>query len=150
MRTIEDPANSVGELVSAQQSVGLDHLPLAVHPLGLDGVQPRALLGQKAAHDPHDAFAALSDLAVVGAEPTPDFFGDVPACVVPDQEQDLLADLFELFATPLEESGRYPTDGPTIHEPQPRPIELRQVESVAGDGFTAGCGVAEPSCIMRA
>src|SRR3982751_4987095 len=53
MRTTEDPANPLGKLISAQQTVGLDHLALAMDPLRLYGVQPRALLGQKAAYDPH-------------------------------------------------------------------------------------------------
>jgi hypothetical protein len=35
VRTTEDPANSVGELVSSQQSVGFYDLALAVYPLGL-------------------------------------------------------------------------------------------------------------------
>ncbi len=112
MRTTEDLADSICKLVSTQQPIGLDHLSLAVHPLlGLDGVQPRALLGQKAAYDPH-SLSALLDSAVVLAEPAPDLFGDVPACVVPDQKQNLLANSFELFATPLKELGRHSTDGP--------------------------------------
>src|SRR5215207_3058165 len=128
MGTAEDPTGPVGKLVSAQKTVGLYHLPLAVHPLRLDGVQPRALFGQKAAYDPHSSFAvAPFDLAVY-----------VPACVVPDEEQNLLAKSFEHLATPLEELGRYPTHGPTIHEPQPRLVKLRHIESVAADGLRLG------------
>src|SRR3712207_8766557 len=55
MRTTEDPAYPVCEFVSSQQSVGFDDLALAVYPFGLDGVQPRTLLGQQAADDPHSA-----------------------------------------------------------------------------------------------
>ena len=44
MRTTEDPANPVCKLVSSQQTLGLYDLALAVYPLGLDRVQPRALL----------------------------------------------------------------------------------------------------------
>ncbi len=51
MGTTENPANPVGELVGAQQTVGLDHSTLAVNPFGLYRVQPRALLGQQAAYD---------------------------------------------------------------------------------------------------
>src|SRR5215204_1745570 len=137
MRTTEDPTDPVGKLVSAQQTLWLDHLPLAAHPLRLYGVQPRALLGQKTAYDSH-SFAALSDLAVVPADPAPELAAYVPAGVVPDEEQNLLADSFELFATPPKESGRYPTDGPTIHEPDPRLFELRHIEPVAGEGFGLG------------
>ena len=53
MWTAEDPTDPVGKLVGAKQTVGLDHFPLTVNPFRLDGVQPRALLGQKAAYDPH-------------------------------------------------------------------------------------------------
>ena len=68
MRTTENPADPLCEFVGAQQTVGLYHLALAVHPLGLYGVQPRAPLGQKAAYDPH-SLAAAFDLAVVTAAP---------------------------------------------------------------------------------
>jgi hypothetical protein len=135
MRTIEDPTNPLGELVSAQRiAVGLDHFALAVYPLGFYGVQPRALLGKKAAHDPYP-FCALLDFSVVRSEPAPDLFGDVPTGVVPDENQHLLAHSFELLAAPLEKLRRYGTDGPPIHEPQPRLVELGHIESVAGDGF---------------
>src|SRR5919206_693956 len=135
MRTTEDPTDPIGELIRAQQTLGFDHFALAMNPFGLYGVQPRALLGQKAAYDPHSC-ATLFDLAVVLAEPASHLAACVPACVVPDEEQELLlADRFELLGAPSEKPGRYAAHGPTIHEPHPRPIELRQVESVTGDGF---------------
>src|SRR3712207_567187 len=135
MQTTKDPANPLCEFISSQKTIGLDHFPLAVNPFRLYRVQPRTLLGQQAADNPH-SISALFDLAVVPAKPTPHLTAYVPARVVPDQKQSLLAKSFELFATPLKESGRYSTDGPAIHEAQPRAlIKLRQVESVAGDGF---------------
>src|SRR5215208_7913927 len=81
MRTTEHPANSVGELVSSQQSVGFYDLALAVYPFGLYGIEPRALLRKKADNDPHSAPAVL-EFSVVRSEPAPDLFGDVPARVV--------------------------------------------------------------------
>jgi hypothetical protein len=141
MRTTENPADPVGELVSAQQTVGLDHFALAVNPFGLYSVQPRALLGQQAAYDPHSSFAAaLFDLLAVmfSEEPAPELLGDVPACVVPDENQDLLANSFELFAAPRKKLSRYGTDGPAIHEPQPRLREFRHIEPVTADGFRFG------------
>src|SRR5947209_9051694 len=110
MWTIEDPADSIGELISAQKVLGLYNFSLAVHPLRFDGVQPRTLLGQQAAYDPH-TFAAVFDLAIVPTKPPPELFGDVPACVVPDQKQNLLAESFKPFATPLKKLGRHSTDG---------------------------------------
>src|SRR5215208_4191767 len=137
MRTIEDPANPIGELVSSQQSVGFDYFALAVNPLGLYGVQPRTPLWQKATHYPHST-AALLDPAVVFSEPSSDLFGDVPACVVPDQKQNLLANLFELLGTPSEKLRRYRAYGRNIHESQPRVAELRHIEPVARDSFRIG------------
>jgi hypothetical protein len=103
MWTTKDPADPVGELVSAQQTVGFDYFALAVDPLGLYGVEPRALFGQKAAHDPHSGFTpAVFDLAVVLTEPAPDLLADVPASVVPDEEQDFLAKSLELLGAPRE------------------------------------------------
>src|ERR687897_758230 len=60
MRTTEDPADPIRELVSAEQSVGLDHFALAVYPFGFDGVKPRVLFRQQAAHNPYSGFAPLS------------------------------------------------------------------------------------------
>jgi hypothetical protein len=81
MRTAEDPANPLCEFIGAQQTVGLDHFALAVNPFGLYRVEPRALLGQKADDNPH-SISALFDLAVVPAKPTPELFGDMPACAL--------------------------------------------------------------------
>src|ERR687897_2628575 len=139
VRTTKHPAHPLGKLVRPQQTVRLDHFALGVDPLGLYGVQPRALLRKKTTHDPHPSFAAaLLDAAVVSSEPAPDLPGDMPARVVPDEEQNLLADLFELLAAPLKELGRYGTDGPSVNEAQPHVADLRQVESVAGDGLRLG------------
>ena len=81
MRTIEEPTYSVSEFVGSEQTVGFDDLALAVYPLGFYGVQPRTLLGQQAADDPH-SLVALFDFSVVFSEPPADLFGDVPARVV--------------------------------------------------------------------
>src|SRR5215207_10965027 len=137
MRTTEDPTDPIRKLVGSKQPVWLDDLALAVYPLRLDGVEPRTLLRKKAAHDPHSA-SALLDFSVVSSQPAPDLPGDMPARVVPDEEQNLLADLFELLQAPLKELGRYGTDGPSVNEAQPRIADLRKVESVAGDGFRLG------------
>ena len=45
--TAEDLANSVGKLASPEQPLGLNYLPLAMNPLRLDRIEPRALGGQQ-------------------------------------------------------------------------------------------------------
>ena len=86
MRTSEYPAYPIRKLVGSEQLLRLDHLALAVYPLGLYGVEPRALLRKQSAHDPHPSFAsALLDPAVVLTQSAPDLFGDVPTGVVPGE-----------------------------------------------------------------
>src|SRR5215217_6705354 len=138
MRATKYPAYPLGEFVGTKQTIGLDHLTFAMDPLGFYGIKPRALLWQQAAYDPH-SLAAFSDPAVVITEPAPDLFGDMPAGVVPNQEQHLLADLFEPLAAPLKEPGRYAAHRPPIYESQPPLLgDLWQVESVTRDGFRLG------------
>src|SRR5215208_5455169 len=143
MRTTKDPTDPIRKLISSQKILRFHDLALAMNPFGLDGVEPRTLLRQQAAHDPHSA-SALLEFSVVSSQPAPDLPGDMPTSVVPDEEQNLLADLFELLQAPLKELGRYGTDGPSVNEAQPRIADLRKrkVESVAGeDGFRSSAGV---------
>src|SRR5215210_851247 len=137
VRTVEDRADPMCQLVSRQQPVGLYDLALAMDPLGLHRVEPRALLGQKAAYDPH-SLAAVFDLTVVRGNPPSDLFGDVPGSVVPDQHPNLLACHLKLLAAPRKEAGGYGAHGAAIHEAYPHLLELRHIEPVAGDGLRIG------------
>src|SRR5215216_7952956 len=137
MRTSEDPADSVGELISSKQSLGLCNLAFAVDPLGLYGVEPRALGGQQARYYPN-LMAAGFDFSVVRCDPVSHLSAFVPACVVPDQQQGLLAPRLEPSATPFEEPRGYGAHRATVHEPEPRLFEFRQVEAVAGERLRLG------------
>src|SRR5918997_5980224 len=137
MRAAEGSADSLGQLVSGEQPIGLYDLALAMDPLGLHGVEPRALFGQKAAYDPH-SFAALFDFSVVRSDPLSDLFGDVPGSVVPDQHPNPLACRLKLSAAPRKEAGGYGAHGPPIHEAHPHLLELRHIQPVAGDGLRIG------------
>src|SRR5918911_1864712 len=95
VRTVEGGADALDELGGRQQAGWLNDAALAMHPLGLDGVQPRALDRQVARDDP-DAGAGQLDLAVVAADPGPDLTADVPGGVVPDQQQGGLAHRLQL------------------------------------------------------
>src|ERR687897_939527 len=137
MRTTEYPAHPSGKLVCSQQPLQLYDLALGVYPLGLDGVQPWTLLWKQATDDPH-ALAALLDAAVVFSEPPSHLFGDMPARVVPDEDEDLLAKSFELLKAPRKEPRRYRRNRPFVHEPDPRFIDPWHIESVAGYGLRLG------------
>src|SRR5215217_2927028 len=132
MRTSEDPADSVGELISSKQSLGLCNLAFAVDPLGLYGVEPRALGGQQARYYPN-LMAAGFDFSVVRCDPVSHLSAFVPACVVPDQQQGLLAARLEPVAAPLKKLRGDGAHGSAVHEPQPALFELRQIQPVAGE-----------------
>src|SRR5512133_792067 len=139
VRTTEDPADPLGQLMSAEQPLGLDHFAFGVDPLGLYRIEPRALGGQQARHYSYSGLAtARFDLAVVGADPVAYLMALVPACVVPDQEQSPLASRPEPTAAPAKELRGYGAHRPTIHESQPRLLKLRQIKPVAGEGLGIG------------
>ena len=117
VRTTEDPADPIRQLVSAKQSLWLRDLAFGVDSLGLYSVEPRALGGQKARYYPNPMAAGL-DSAVVGVDPTPHPTAFVPARIVPDQKQGLFVPSFEPLATPSEEPRGYVAHRPTIYEPQ--------------------------------
>src|SRR5215207_7969741 len=137
MGTTKRPAHPLGEFVRAQQSIELHDLALAMNPFRLDGVQPRTLFREKATDDPHPT-AALLHFSVVFAEPWPHLPGDVPACVVPDKKQGLLANSFEALAAPREKPRAYGAHGPAVDEPYPHVLEPWKVEAVAGYGLGVG------------
>jgi hypothetical protein len=99
VRTVEDSADPICQFLSAEQSIRLNHLALAVYPLGLYSIEPRTLGGQKAAYDPH-SICALFDFPVVRGDPRSDLFRDVPGSVVPDQHPYTLAGCLQLLAAP--------------------------------------------------
>src|SRR5918995_729014 len=140
MRTTERPAYPLGKLVGSEEPVRLYDLALAMNPLRLYGVQPRAPLRKQAADDPHP-FSALLDAAVVPPEPSPDLLGDVPRGVVPDEQQNFLAHLFELLQAPLEKLSRYGRNRSSVYEAQPHVADLGQVEPVAAYGLRSFAGI---------
>src|SRR5215213_7835546 len=137
VRTVEDSADPICQFVSAEQPIRLNHLALAVYPLGLYSIEPRTLGGQKTAYDPH-SICALFDSPVVRGDPRSDLFRDVPGSVVPDQHPYTLAGCLQLLAAPTKKAGRYGAHRAAVHEAQPHLIELRQVEPITGNGLRIG------------
>src|SRR5215211_8641978 len=109
-----------------------------MYPFGLHSVEPRALLGQQTADDPHSLLLALFQSPVAPTDPPSDLPAYVPTCVVPDQHQHLLADGGQLLAAPLQKARGYTAHRTTVHKAQPRIFELGYVQSAAGDGLRVG------------
>src|SRR3954467_8274925 len=124
--------------MSAEQTIGLRDTALAVHPLSLYRVQPRALGRQIAAYDPHAPLAALLHFPVVLTYPLPDLLANVPAGVVPHQHQHLLAHRRQFLRAPRKELGSYPAYGASVHEAQPRLLKPRRERRVVRDGLALG------------
>ena len=81
MVTAEDLADPVGKFMSREHPIGLDRLAFAMDPPGLYRVEPRALLGKKAAYYAHSA-TAFFDLPVVGGDPAFNELALVPGGIV--------------------------------------------------------------------
>src|SRR5918994_5504122 len=142
VRTSKRQADSLGQLVGAQKPVGFDHLALAINPLGLHRIEPRALLGQHTTDDPYPSYdLALFQSPVVRSDPPSDLAAYVPACVVPDQHQHLLAHGRQLLATPLQKARGHGAQRTIVHEPEPTAFEFGHVEPVARDGLRSFAGI---------
>jgi hypothetical protein len=115
MRTTEDPTHPVGELISSKQSLGLCNLAFAVDLLGLYSIEPWALGGQQACYYPNPNAAGF-DFSVVRCDPVSHLSAFVPACVVPDKQQGLLASRLEPVATPPEKLRGYGAHWAAVHE----------------------------------
>ena len=138
VRTIKDTTNPIGKFVCSKQSIGLYNFSLAVHPLRLDGVQPRALLGQKTAHDPNP-FAARFDPSVVFAQPSPHLFGDVPTGCPRSEAGPSCRSVRAFGNSTQRKPGGYGTHRPALDKPQPRlPVEFGHIEPVAGYSLRLG------------
>src|SRR5262249_18014560 len=124
------------DLRSAQPLFRFDDGPLAMHPLRLDGVQPRALARQLAYQDPHAAFTLGP--AVVFLDPAPHPRADMPGGIVPDQQQRLLALPGQFAANPAQEVHGHLADRPTVHETQQHPARVAPQQPVAGQRLGIG------------
>src|SRR5262249_28651538 len=85
---------------------------LAVHPIGLDRVEPRRL--DRQVTDPDLAPALALDAPVVRPDPAPHPLADMPGRVVPDQHEDLLAFGREHPAQPTQVVLGHLADGPPL------------------------------------
>ena len=108
---VEGSTDAPFTFVGAQQTGWLGHAALAVDPAGLDGIEPRTL-GRQEAGDDADAVSPLLYRPVVLPQPVADLLAQMPAGVIPDQQQRRLAPRCEPRTTPVQE-GRRQRTGPT-------------------------------------
>ena len=106
------------QFLSGEQRSGLDDVPLTMHPVRLNWIEPGALRRQVTRDHTH-ALAGLSHRAIVRLNPVAHILTDVPGGVVPDHQQRLFADLFQLGAASGQILGGDATDRAAFHETQP-------------------------------
>src|SRR3712207_2333967 len=106
-----------------------------MNPLRLDRIEPRALGGQNR----HGTIRTPWPLALTSLlwamNPLSHLMAFVPACVVPDEKQSLLAPMLEPVAAPPKKPCGYGAHRATVHEPQPGLFHLRQIQPVAGESL---------------
>src|SRR4029453_9548134 len=131
----------LGHFVSREEAGGLNDSTLAVHPVGLNAIEPRTLARQKAGHDAH-SLVLLPDLAIVGADPGAYLLAKVPGSIVPDQDQGGLAERLQFLAAPGQVLGGQWADRAILDEAQPdlcgqalRCGRRRDQQAITGQGL---------------
>src|SRR5512135_1157248 len=126
MRFIGTPkvgTNALGQLLGRKQAVRFDDGLFSMHPLGLNGVEPRTLCGQQAGQDTH-SFACLFPLLIVLPDPRADHEAFVPGGIIPDQEPVALALRGQALTTPLQEPYRDRAHRSSGNKAQPHLVTL--------------------------
>lgn len=137
MGTVQCIADPFGQFLRWQQSIGFDHPPLGVAPLGFNRIEPRTLDRQRTDQQPHPLPAGL-DLSVMSPDPVPHGLAAVPGGIVPDQRQHAHAARRRFLTAPVEEGGRRCADWPAVEEAQPDIARPGQQQAIAGQRLAVG------------
>ena len=141
VRTTENPAYPICELVSAEQPLGLYDFALAVNPLGLYRIEPRALGGQKAGNyaPPLHGRSSLTWRLWAVIQPL------TSRLLCQDALSQIRSRAFlpspKLVAAPTEKLRGYGAHRPTIHKSKPSLFKLRQIKPVAGERAFVASGI---------
>ena len=92
------------QLFGRKQPIEFNDGSLAMHPLGLDGIEPGAFRWESKGQDAH-TFARLFDLLIVFSDPGSHDLADMPGSIVPDEQPGSFALSRQPFAAPVEKLG---------------------------------------------
>ncbi len=133
--------HTLGQLFGSKQAIRFDDMAFAVHPFGLNGVEPGALRWQEKWQD-MDTFPRLLDLLVVLANPGANGLTLMPGGVIPNQEPVRLPLLEQTLATPIQELGGDRAHRASADKAQPHLFALGFIwgallpqHAIAGQGF---------------
>src|SRR5512147_1251171 len=109
---------------------------LAMPPLRLNGIEPRALHWQPMDHNPYSVPGQL-DLTIMTTEPVPDGLAVMPGGVIPEPYQGRGALSPEPHATPSQKGRGDSADRASRHKPQPQLLDTRPAtaqQPITGQG----------------
>jgi len=102
-------------------------------PTGFDRIEPGALDRQQAGQNSYPTLS-FGD-SVMGFDPVGDQMANVPGCVIPYQEQGLLALTLEFLTYPLKEGDGYLTNGTAIYKAQQDAVGIGTQQPIAGQSY---------------
>jgi len=105
MRDTKSSANTFSQFIGRQFSGRIQHFPFAMHPHGLDWIEPGTFLGQQANKNANTV-ALLPGLLVMSRNPFLGHFTDVPGSMIPKHNQHFLANRLKLFTDPIHKLDR--------------------------------------------
>ena len=105
------------QLRSSQLASWLNNCPLAMYPMRLNAIQPRAFRRQLTNDDSHPTFGLY--FPIVCSQPATHRLRDMPRGIIPDQQQGFLAFFGQSATDPIEKLCRNARYWPATHEPQP-------------------------------
>src|SRR5947209_16760778 len=124
VRASEVSTDAFSQKLRRKQPIVLNHVALSVNPLWLDGIEPRALGGQKERQNAHP-FAVLSHLLVVLTNPGAHLLAHMPGGMIPDQEPVALALGGQALTTAVQKLGGDRAHGAPGDKTQPHLVSLR-------------------------
>lgn len=140
MLTPEIVANSIDQFFRRKLSLWLYNCSLAVYPMRLDGIEPRAFDRQPQDKYSHPTFSLHS--LVVLLDPSTHFLALVPCSIVPDKRQHPFAFLSQLSTNPFKKVGRDLADRATLYKSQQQIVCVAPQQSIAAQCKRVRVGLA--------
>jgi len=122
------------QLLGSEQAIVLTDVAFAMHPFGLNRIEPGTLRGQQERQDAH-TFAGLLDLLVVFSDPAANGLTFVPGGIIPDEDQHLLSLSGYLLTEPLQKVRRYLADRASLDKAQVHATTVSFKHPVTGQSF---------------
>lgn len=125
----------------AQGVVRVRDRTLAMHPLGLNGIEPRAFHRQPTGHNPHP-LPARFDVLIMGANPRLDGLALMPRGVIPEEQQGGDTLHCQAGTAPGQKICRHGADGAPRDKPELHLLGVLRMaayqQSITRQGFRVG------------